>query len=308
MLGSSGWSPAGVRTRNLSRGTVTLAQRLFILQYGAERVSKALSLAGGDPQHYYWEPLIGVLVQADADWILFDTGMSRKNHDSVEVERVYRGGVLGRSTDPDPDAPWHLLPMPPHDRCTWGLRGDPLVAALRPLGLDPSDLSLAVLSHLHWDHSGGVPTLARAGVPVVIHSSELDFGRSGRASLSEGFDSTDWAAPGTRWQTVDAESEIAPGVTVVPTPGHTPGHLSLQVDLRETGTWIFTADATDLAQNLLDDVPCGSCAGGTDVDRRQAKESLALLLRRARDTNARLIPGHDQIVVNAIRHPPGGHR
>jgi len=165
-----------------------------------------------------------------------------------------------------------------------------------------------VISHLHWDHSGGIPTLARARVPVVIHSSELDFGRSGRAKLSEGFDSTDWTAPGTQWQTVDGESEIAPGVTVLPTPGHTPGHLSLQVDLPDTGPWIFTADATDLAQNLLDDVTCGSCAGGTDEDKHKAEESLALLLGRARDTDARLIPGHDQIVVNAIRHPPGGHR
>jgi len=98
------------------------AQRLFVLRYGAERVSKALSLVGGDPNHHYWEPLVGVLVQADDRWILFDTGMSRKNHDSVEVERIYRDGALDKSTDPDPDAPWHLLPTPPSDRCTWASR------------------------------------------------------------------------------------------------------------------------------------------------------------------------------------------
>lgn len=57
-------------------------------------------------------------------------------------------------------------------------------------------------------------------------------------------------------------------MTVLPTPGHTPGHVLLQVEL--PGTWVFTADPTDLAQNLLD--------------------------------------GHDQVVLNAMRHPPGGHR
>jgi N-acyl homoserine lactone hydrolase len=281
------------------------AERLFLLQYGAERVSKGLSLVGGDPQHFYWEPLFGALVETASGWLLFDTGMSRRNHDSAAVERVYRGSQSRGRLD---DAPWHLSPSPPADRCTWGLPGDPLVAALRPLGLSPGDLSMVVISHLHWDHSGGIATLTEAGVEVVIHRDELAWGRSGRAGLSEGFDAADWTTPGTRWRTVDAETELAPGVTVLPTPGHTPGHVSLQVALPGTGTWIFTADATDLAQNLLDDVPCGSCAGGTAADRRQSEESLALLLARTRDTDARLIPGHDQVVLNAIRHPPGGHR
>lgn len=284
---------------------MSYAQRLFLVQYGAERVPKALSLVGGDPDHHYWEPLFGVLVGTDAGWVLFDTGMSRTHHDSAEVERTYRGGVDVRPVD---RPPWHLLPTPPPDRCTWGLPGDPLVAALAPLGLQPGDLSLAVVSHLHWDHSGGIPTLAEADVPVVIHSDELAWARSGRAEMGDGFAAADWTAPATRWQPVDSATELAPGVTVLPTPGHTPGHISLEVRLPDTGVWIFTADATDLAQNLLDKVPCGSCAGGTPADERQAEESLALLLARTRETDARLIPGHDQVVLNAIRHPPGGHR
>ena len=282
------------------------ATRLFLLQYGAERVSKALSLVGGDAEHYYWEPLFGALVETAAGWVLFDTGMSRANHDSAEVERIYRGGFEG--SGPVDDRPWPLSPAPPADRCTWGLPGDPLVAALQPLGLRPADLHLAVVSHFHWDHSGGVATLAEAGVPVVVHADELTWARGGTAAFESGFDHRDWTAPGVEWQPVDGETEIAPGVTLLPTPGHTPGHLSCCVTLPETGPWIFTADATDLAQNLLDEVPCGSCAGGTAADEQQAEESLALLLARARETRARLVPGHDQVVLNAIRHPPGGHR
>ena len=280
------------------------AKRLFLLQYGAERVSKALSLPGGDAAHHYWEPLIGVLVETADGWVLFDTGMSRRNHDSAEVERIYRGDGPPLEAGQE----WHLRPAPPADRSTWGLLGDPLVAALRPLKLAPADLALAVVSHLHWDHTGGIPTLTDAGVEIVLHADELAWGRSGRAGFGAGFDAADWSIPGTRWRTIDAETEVAPGVTVLPTPGHTPGHVSLQVELPATGTWIFTADATDLAQNLLDAVPCGSCAGGTAEDERRAAESLALLLARARATDARLVPGHDQVVLTAIRHPPGGHR
>ncbi len=284
---------------------MSLAEGLFVLQYGAERVSKGLSLRGGDHSHHYWEPLTGVLVETAAGLVLFDTGMSRRHLDSTAVESVYRGDL---APGPLPGPAWHLQPAPPVDRCTWGLPGDPLAAALRPLGLTPADVSLAVISHLHWDHTGGIETLTEAGVQVLLHADELAWGRSGRARFEEGFDAADWSAPGTRWRLVDAETEVAPGVTVLPTPGHTPGHLSLQVELAGTGTWIFAADATDLAQNLLDAVPCGSCAGGTAADEQRAFVSMELLLARARATDARLVPGHDQVVWNAIRHPPGGHR
>jgi N-acyl homoserine lactone hydrolase len=280
------------------------AERLFLLQYGAERVSKALSLVGGDPHHYYWEPLFGALVQTATGWVLFDTGMSRANHDSTAVEAVYRGGVAG----PLPGPSWHLPPWPPADRCTWGLPGEPLVTALATLDLTPADLSTVVISHLHWDHSGGLATLAAAGVPVVIGAAELEFGRSGRARLEEGFDERDWTDPRIDWRPVDGDVELAPGVSVLATPGHTPGHLSFEVTLPRSGTWIFTADATDLAQNLLDDVPCGSCAGGTVEDEQAAATSLRRLLGRAAETHARLIPGHDQVVLDAVRHPEGGHR
>jgi glyoxylase-like metal-dependent hydrolase (beta-lactamase superfamily II) len=283
--------------------SVAFAERMFVLQYGAERVSKGLSLRGGDLGHLYWEPLVGVAVQTSAGWVLFDTGMSRRNHDSAEVELVYRG-----TDDRRAEPPWHLRPAPPVERSTWGLTGDPMAAALAQIGLVPGDLMMAVVSHLHWDHTGGIPTLAGAGVEVLVHADELAWGRSGRARFEDGFDAADWNGASTRWRTVDSETEVAPGVTVLPTPGHTPGHVSLQVELPSTGTWIFTADATDLAQNLLDAVPCGSCAGGTAKDEQMATESLQLLLARARAKDARLVPGHDQVVTTAIRHPPGGHR
>ena len=94
---------------------MALAERLFVLQYGVERVSKGLSLRGGDPRHLYWEPLVGVLVETSAGWVLFDTGMSRRNHDSAEVERLNRGAKA-----PEDPEPWHLAPVPPVGRSTWG--------------------------------------------------------------------------------------------------------------------------------------------------------------------------------------------
>jgi glyoxylase-like metal-dependent hydrolase (beta-lactamase superfamily II) len=284
-----------------------LASRLFILQYGAERVPKALSLRGGPPD-LGWEPLPGVLVETADGWILFDTGMARAALDAEETQAIYRQSAVDLGQDPNRET-WALYPEPPDpQRWNWGLAGDPLVAALEQVGLSPGDLSMAVLSHLHLDHSGGVATLTAAGVPIALHARELDFVRSGRATFPEGFRPADWSDPDTHWETLAGDTELAPGVRVLSTPGHTPGHCSFRVDLPETGTWMFAGDAADLGQNFLDRVPCGYAAGGTPEDERAAEESFERLLREAAGSDARLIPGHDQLVLNAVRHPPGGHR
>jgi N-acyl homoserine lactone hydrolase len=282
------------------------ASRMFLLQYGAERVPRALSLRGGPPD-LGWEPLFGVLIATADGWILFDTGMAREALDADETQESYRAAAVGVGADAD-EVTWSLYPDPPDPtRWNWGLGGDPLVAALATVSLEVSDLSLAVISHLHLDHSGGIPLLAEAGVPVAIQRSELEFARSGRAVFEEGFRSPDWSDPRTRWELLDGDADVAPGVSVLSTPGHTPGHSSLRVELPETGTWIFAGDAADLGQNLLDRVPCGSCAGGSTEDTLEAEASLNRLLSEAADANARLIPGHDQLVLNAVRHPRNGH-
>jgi len=289
-----------------------VARALYVLQYGAERVPKTLSVPGletADGTQLGWEPLIGVLVDTEDGWVLFDTGMSRATHDDPATDRAYAGP--DPRAYPDVATTWHLHPRPPDPaRWTWGRPGEPVQHALAELGLEPSDISLAVLSHLHWDHSGGVGALTDAGVEVLIHCEELAFARSGDALASEGFAQADWGNPKTRWAQMTRTDElvVAPGVTVLATPGHTPGHLSLRVDLRQTGTWLFTADAADLGQNLLEGRPCGSCTGGGAQARERSVASLRRLFEVAAGTGARLVPGHDQVVTTAVRAPPGGHR
>lgn len=282
------------------------AAAMFLLQYGAERVPRSLSLRNG-PSMLGWEPLFGVLIETSQGWVLFDTGMAREALEAEETQQSYAAAAVGAGEDPT-QLTWALYPPPPDPtRWNWGLAGDPLVAGLATVGLAVADLSLVIISHLHLDHSGGIPLLAEAGVPVALQRAEMDFVRSGRATFADGFRAADWSHPQTRWHLLDGDAEVAPGVSVLSTPGHTPGHSSLKVVLPESGTWIFAADAADLGQNFLDRVPCGFCAGGRDDDQA-AEQSLTRLLTAAGDSEARLIPGHDQLVFNAVRHPPAGHR
>ncbi len=283
---------------------VGVARRLFVLQLGAERVGKTLSVPGAGPGNY-WEPLLAVVVETDVGWVLLDTGMSRAAFESERIAYTYGAAPDGRALD---TTPWHLGPTPPASPgWSWILEGEPLITGLASVGLTCSDLALAAVSHLHVDHSGGIPTLTSAGVPVVIGADELAFARSGAVSEPEGFHPPDWTDPATDWRLVDADTEIAPGVAVLATPGHTPGHLSFAVRLAHSGLWIFCADAADLGQNLLDAVPCGSSTPDTAAARDQSVASAARLREFSR-AGARVVPGHDPVIAAIIRHPDGGHR
>ena len=279
------------------------AERLYFVQFGAEHVSKSLSVRGAEDT-LSWEPFIGLVVQTPAGWVLLDSGMSRRAFESAEIASAYGAGNPAHAS-----APWPLDPAPPElAEWAWILDGDPLETALATVGLSVSDLALAAISHLHVDHSGGIPTLAAHGVPIAIQRRELEFVRSGAVGAEQGFFAPDWEDERTQWIEIDGDAELAPGVRAISTPGHTPGHMSFAVTLENSGVWIFAGDTADLAQNLLDGVPCGSTASGTPGDEDAAAASLLRLYAEARATDARLVPGHDQIVLNAVRHPTGGHR
>lgn len=279
------------------------ARSLHFIQYGAEHVAKSLSIRGGSNE-VQWEPIIGAVIETDAGWVVFDTGMSRAAFSSPAIAAAYGAGSpahAGRSP--------RLDPLPPDGaEWAWLAGADPLEAGLASVGLEVADLSLAVISHLHVDHSGGIPTLASHGVPIAIQARELAFARSGRVAESAGFHPPDWQHPDTRWIELDGDGPLAPGVSAISTPGHTPGHMSLLVELPGSGAWLLAADAADLGENFLDQVPCGSAAGGTAADEADADRSLGRLFDVAHEHRARIIPGHDQIVVTAVRHPLGGHR
>jgi N-acyl homoserine lactone hydrolase len=258
------------------------AEKLFVLQYGAEPIPKSLSILGAGADNI-WEPIIGYVVGTAKGWILLDTGMSRQALADTEAQEVVYG--------PDFRA--------------WGLDGDPMLSALATIGLTADDISLAAVSHLHLDHSGGLRFLAERGVPVVIHRDELEFGME-RADINVAYYLDDYKDVGIDWRPVDSDVEIAPGVSIICTPGHTPGHTSYRVDLPETGTWLLAIDAADLGENLIEHRPPGSCAEIHDAER--ANESIEKLLALWDETDGRLVPGHDPLFVKVIRHPPGGHR
>jgi N-acyl homoserine lactone hydrolase len=99
----------------------------------------------------------------------------------------------------------------------------PLPQALAAHGRRLSDVVALVVSHLHFDHCGNNRELS--GVPTWVQAAEVAAARQPHYTVREWFD-----FEGAALLIVDGEAEVLPGLRLVSTPGHSPGHQSLVVE------------------------------------------------------------------------------
>jgi N-acyl homoserine lactone hydrolase len=161
---------------------------------------------------------------------------------------------------------------------------NPLEETLATFGIGLTDVKAAVLSHLHFDHCGQLRSIR--GRPVYVQGAEIEAARAPDYTVA------DWAAiPDADRHIVDGDETIAPGLTIVSSPGHTPGHQSLVVKGGNTTTIIggqccycvsnFNASNIE-ADNLFDD-RWESIAKGSMRKLMEFKPNRLLLAHDARD-------------------------
>jgi N-acyl homoserine lactone hydrolase len=159
------------------------------------------------------EIVLGYLVRHAQGTILLDTGMGDAGQETEEWYRPER------------------VPLP---------------EALQRKGMGLADIDLVVNCHLHFDHCGGNPLLA--GTPIVAQRRELAAARGEDYTVPELVD-----YDGVRYEEIDGEIELLPGVLVVPTPGHTEGHQSLVLRCSD-GTVVLAGQSHDHTSEFAADV------------------------------------------------------
>jgi N-acyl homoserine lactone hydrolase len=272
----------------------TGVRRVLPLTFGWEDLPETVSIHGGDPTRRLREPVPGVLLELDGGWMLLDTGF---NTPLVRDPLLYRR-FHGRNHNIHAE----LLP---DDR-------DSLEAAFELVGVDPGDVVVVALSHLHNDHAGGLRWFA-GQAPVHLQRRELDYGltggRPGDGPEQHGIFRVDFDDPAIDWRLADGEAELAPGVLAVPTYGHTPGHQSFVVALEEHAAeeygvpgFVFAFDAADLQRNIDEELAVG---GFIDCPPEQTVEAIRRLKGIARKRDYRLVPGHDPEVWPAFTRELG---
>jgi glyoxylase-like metal-dependent hydrolase (beta-lactamase superfamily II) len=130
------------------------------------------------------------------------------------------------------------------------LRTRSLSEVLAAAGVDVGEVTAVANCHLHFDHSG--QNALFPGVPIYVQPSELAASREPDYTLPDVYD-----FDGARFELVAGDHEVAPGIRIFATPGHSPGHQSLVVDTPDgplllagqavysRGEWIGLPDARE---------------------------------------------------------------
>jgi N-acyl homoserine lactone hydrolase len=108
--------------------------------------------------------------------------------------------------------------------------------ALAELDMSPADISLVINTHLHFDHCGQNAVFKHA--PFYVQRAELDRARRESTALSGWFDFM-----GARFELLDGDTEILPGLSVIATPGHTAGHQCVVVQTGDGSPDLLIGDA-----------------------------------------------------------------
>jgi N-acyl homoserine lactone hydrolase len=166
---------------------------------------------------------------------------------------------------------------------------------LAALGLGLGDIETVVLSHLHADHTGYLKHLSPGR--VVLQKAEQAHGFGGAADAA--FFHADYNLPGLPWDIVEGDAEVMPGIRALFTPGHTPGHQSLLLDMPDGPPVLLAGDVGDLRENFD-----GGILPGSATDDDAARASLARVSRLERELGARLLITHDPDQIRTIPLAP----
>jgi glyoxylase-like metal-dependent hydrolase (beta-lactamase superfamily II) len=186
-----------------------------------------------------------------------------------------------------------LHPQAASDPATRYGRPDALgpVALEQPAGiadqLDLTTITRVVLTHLHYDHAGGLALLP-PGVPVVVQRREWEAGHDAAAVARNFLQPVDYASAAAV-VLVDGDHDLLGdgAIRLLSTPGHTPGHQSLLVGER----LVIGGDVTHFASGL-DDHRFPLFADGFAAQAASAER-----LRALRDAGVVVLPGHDPDVL-----------
>jgi N-acyl homoserine lactone hydrolase len=199
----------------LQLGFMEMDNAWLILNYSAATVDEP-----NKPAQWIRVPILSFLIVHEQGTILFDTGCDPRGMAEQWPEYT-------RSHFP-----------------FYQTEEDHIENRLAQLGYKVSDIDYVVASHLHYDHAGNVKIFKKS--KVLVNKNELAHALTTthiKPQFNTAYSKYDINVEGIRWQPVEDDFELMPGIEVVNLEGHSAGILGLIVNLEKTGTVICPSDA-----------------------------------------------------------------
>jgi glyoxylase-like metal-dependent hydrolase (beta-lactamase superfamily II) len=228
-----------------------------------------------DHDHRLLQALNCLFVETSAGRVLIETGIGERVSDKVREMRGYQG--------------------------------KPIVTAMADAGFEPGSVDVVVMSHLHFDHAGGLlradGSKAFPRASIVAQRAEWEIALGDNSRIVASYDQPelrlvrDWGGEGA----VEGEVELLPGVSVVMTGGHSKGHQAIVIR-GTSGTLSFFGDlgmrpwsANPRWVTSFDDFPLDSVEVKGELFRRAAEEGWLVALSHEPVTPVgRLTPDRDR--------------
>jgi N-acyl homoserine lactone hydrolase len=237
--------------------------KLYLLDLGRCDIDKGVVLTPGSDRGVRIEiPIVAYLIETDSgDRVLIDTGMHRKH--IADPDATFGGYPFAKALTPI---------MRPEDD---------IVHRLGELGLTPTDIDILVCTHFHFDHAGNNADFT--GSRVIAQRAAFEWAQAHPGPFPE----SEWNPPGMNFELIDGDLELLPGITLLATPGHVPGHMSVVVRLPNNGTVVLAIDAIYTRENVETDNWQGQALP------EEGKASALRLMELAANENGLVITGHD---------------
>lgn len=250
--------------------------KFYILLCGFEIIPKSISTRNIGSKFIMSEPISSYLLDTDEGLVLIDTGI---NNDIILDSALRYQYFTSTGWDPPP------VVLQEHE----------LVKQLNSIGVNPPDVKHVILTHMHADHTGSINIFTNA--TVTVQKDEYIYAM--QENPPSAWFKIDYVSPSIKWNLIDGDCDFMSDIKILRTRGHTPGHQSIKIKLRESGTKIIVGDAGDLSENFeFEIIP------GESVDDEAALQSIRRLKQIAHHECGELIIGHDPNQIQKLKLSP----